>query len=489
MKYTSIIISLIFVLFLTNFAFLKDTAEDNVMVLIKTSMGVIKVKLFRNKAPKTVDNFLQYIDTKSYDNTIFHRVIANFCIQGGGLTKDMVTKPTKSPIINEATNGLKNKKYTIAMARTNDVNSATCQFFINLSDNTALDHKNKTVDGFGYCVFGEVVDGTAVVDKIGQVKTGVKFGQADVPLEPIIIESIRRADKEAPKTPAKLSGNIPGIAFINANVSVADWNNDNTEDGLTFELIAYDKDKKPIKFSGITARADIRLFAFTPKKTRGKCVYENTGLIIHNDNELTANRKEPDAPIRIPFSAISAKPPEDFRNGIFEIILTTASQGTFKFATGLNVNLYPKGAEESKELLPEYPDYGEIKDNRIQGLEKIEVNASNGDWNGDNVLDGIELKIILCDQDGVPLKYSGVKLTADIQIYKAKENGSRGESVYKTAFDFTSNEDSILKIPWDKIKLPEKEKHKGIIEVVVNTPKQGKLKASTTHNQLTPVAE
>jgi peptidyl-prolyl cis-trans isomerase B (cyclophilin B) len=489
MNLKNIVVSLMLVLLFANFVFLKDNAEDNVTVAIKTSLGDIKVKLFKDKAPKTVENFLQYVNTKSYDNTIFHRVMSNFVIQGGGLTKDMVTKPTKPPVINEATNGLKNKKYSIAMARTNDINSANCQFYINLADNTSLDHKDKTAQGFGYCVFGEVIEGAEVVDKIGNVKTGSKFGQADVPVEPVIIESIRRADKEPAKPSIKLSGNIQGIAFISADVSAADWNNDNSEDGLAFELFAYDKDKRPIKFNGINAKADIRLFTLTSKKTRGKCVYENSGFMIHTNNDLSSNRKEPDTPNRIPFSAISAKPAEDFRNGIFEIVLTTAAQGTFRFGTSLNVSLYPKSEEEPKESLSEYPDYGEGTENRIPGLEKIMVNVANGDWNNDAVYDGIEVKILLNDQNGSLIKYSGVKLTADIQIYKSKEDNSRGESVYKSTFDFTGNEDSALKIPWDKIKLPAKEKHKGIIEVTLNTPKQGKFRAVTTHNQLTPTAE
>lgn len=481
MKFSSLIIGILLVLFLTSFALLKDNPEDNVVVVMKTSMGDIKIKLFKDKAPKTVENFLQYVDTKFYDNTIFHRIINNFVIQGGGMAKNKAPKPTKSPIINEAANGLKNKKYSIAMARTNDVNSATSQFYINLNDNTSLDHKNKTSQGFGYAVFGEVIEGSEVVDKIGSVKTGLN----DFPVDLVIIESIRVLENKPPK----LSGHIQGIALIDAVISAADWNSDNSEDGLVFNLVAYDKDKRPINFSGINAKADIRLFAFTPKKTRGKCVYEKLGIMIHNNNDLSTSRKEPDAPNHIPFSAINTKPPEDFRNGIFEIIITTANQGTYQFSTSLNVNIYPQGSDEPKESLPEYPDYGESKDGFVPGLEKIMVNVNNGDWNGDKADDGIEIKIVLNDQNGLPIKYAGMKLKADIQIYKSKEDNSRGECVYKSAFDFTGNDDSILKITWDKIKLAVNEKHKGIIEVTLNTPKKGKLWAVATHNHLTPATE
>ena len=140
-----------------------------------------------DKAPKTVENFLQYVKDKHYDGTVFHRVIDGFMIQGGGFTADMQQKPTRAPIPLEASNGLKNDKYTIAMARTGDPNSATSQFFINVKDNAMLNAPNP--DGYGYTVFGKVVAGTDVVDKIRAVRTGNKGGMQDVPLETITIQS------------------------------------------------------------------------------------------------------------------------------------------------------------------------------------------------------------------------------------------------------------------------------------------------------------
>jgi peptidyl-prolyl cis-trans isomerase B (cyclophilin B) len=167
--------------------------QEKTMVLIKTSMGNIKVELFDKQAPESVKNFLQYVDAKFYDNTIFHRVIDNFMIQGGGFTKDLVQKPTKAPVKNEASAELKNLKGTLAMARTPAVNSATAQFFINVLDNAFLDHKDESAAGFGYCVFGKVVDGMDVVDKIKAVKTGGR-GQfrSDVPMDDITILEISR---------------------------------------------------------------------------------------------------------------------------------------------------------------------------------------------------------------------------------------------------------------------------------------------------------
>jgi cyclophilin family peptidyl-prolyl cis-trans isomerase len=158
------------------------------VVLMKTSMGEIKIRLAPDKAPSTVENFLGYVNDKFYDGTIFHRVIASFMIQGGGFTPDMNKKPTKAPSKLEAQTGLKNKRGTIAMARTNDPHSATCQFFINVVDNGMLDAKSATD---GYAVFGEVVSGMDVVDKIKAVPTGQKAGMQDVPLTPVVIESVR----------------------------------------------------------------------------------------------------------------------------------------------------------------------------------------------------------------------------------------------------------------------------------------------------------
>lgn len=177
-------------IFLTSF--FPSLAADNPRVLMKTSKGDIVIELFADKAPITVNNFLSYVDEKFYDGTIFHRVVKGFVIQGGGLTADFVTKKTKPPIKNEANNGLKNLRGTIAMARTSDINSATCQFFINLVDNPFLDHKDDTPEGFGYAVFGRVVSGLEVVDAIGNSPTMTYRGYRDVPRETITIISITR---------------------------------------------------------------------------------------------------------------------------------------------------------------------------------------------------------------------------------------------------------------------------------------------------------
>jgi cyclophilin family peptidyl-prolyl cis-trans isomerase len=163
----------------------------NPVVLIKTSMGDIKVELDKEKAPVTVENFVAYANDKFYDGTIFHRVIPAFMIQGGGFDKDMNQKKTKAPIKNEAGNGLKNVTGTIAMARTGDPNSATAQFFINTKDNPFLDHKNDSGQGYGYAVFGKVVDGMDVVKKIEAVQTTTRAPFENVPATPVIIESIR----------------------------------------------------------------------------------------------------------------------------------------------------------------------------------------------------------------------------------------------------------------------------------------------------------
>jgi cyclophilin family peptidyl-prolyl cis-trans isomerase len=178
-------------LLLTMLATAMAQAEGkNPMVLISTSMGDIKVELDEQKAPVTVKNFLSYVNDKYYDGTIFHRVIPNFMIQGGGMDKDMKEKATKAPIKNEAGNGLKNTVGTIAMARTGVVDSATAQFFINVKDNAFLDHKDETPAGFGYAVFGKVVDGIDVVHKIEHVATGNKGMHQNVPVEAVVIKSI-----------------------------------------------------------------------------------------------------------------------------------------------------------------------------------------------------------------------------------------------------------------------------------------------------------
>lgn len=171
-----------------------EQAKEKDMVIIKTSMGDLKVKLATDKAPLTVANFLAYADAGHYNGTIFHRVINGFMIQGGGFDAQMRQKPTKAAIKNEAANGLKNKRGTLAMARTAVVDSATSQFFINVQDNGFLDFQAPNPQAFGYCVFGEVVAGMDVVDKIKAVRTGVKAGMSDVPLETVTIISVTRAN-------------------------------------------------------------------------------------------------------------------------------------------------------------------------------------------------------------------------------------------------------------------------------------------------------
>ena len=158
------------------------------MIKLHTNHGVISLNLFADKAPATVANFIQYVKDGHYDNVIFHRVISNFMIQGGGFEPGMQQKATRAPIKNEADNGLSNKSGTVAMARTNEPHSASAQFFINVKDNDFLDHSSKTAQGWGYCVFGEVVEGLDVVEKIKAVATGSKGGHQDVPLEDVIIE-------------------------------------------------------------------------------------------------------------------------------------------------------------------------------------------------------------------------------------------------------------------------------------------------------------
>ena len=159
-------------------------------VLMTTTVGPLKIELDADNAPKTVENFLSYVAGGFYDGTIFHRVIDNFMIQGGGFTADMEQKTTQAPIENEANNGLMNQRSTVAMARTQDPHSATAQFFINVQDNDFLNHTGENMQGWGYAVFGKVTDGEDVLDKIRCVQTGSKGGHQDVPIEPIIIESV-----------------------------------------------------------------------------------------------------------------------------------------------------------------------------------------------------------------------------------------------------------------------------------------------------------
>jgi peptidyl-prolyl cis-trans isomerase B (cyclophilin B) len=159
-------------------------------VTIATTVGQMTLELDADNAPKTVENFLSYASSGFYDGTIFHRVINNFMIQGGGFTTDMEQKPTQAPVDNEANNGLKNERGTIAMARTQDPHSATAQFFINVQDNDFLNHTGENMQGWGYTVFGKITQGEDVLDKIRCVQTGSQGGHQDVPTEPIIIESI-----------------------------------------------------------------------------------------------------------------------------------------------------------------------------------------------------------------------------------------------------------------------------------------------------------
>jgi len=165
-------------------------------VIMKTSMGDITIELYPDKAPITVKNFFSYVDEKFFDGTIFHRVMKGFMIQGGGLTPDFNSKPEKPPIKNEAANKLKNKRGTIAMARMPDKDSATSQFFINHVDNPGLDHRDNTPEGYGYAVFGKVINGMDVVDAIANVTIMTKSGRANVPRETITIISIRRVEND-----------------------------------------------------------------------------------------------------------------------------------------------------------------------------------------------------------------------------------------------------------------------------------------------------
>jgi len=159
------------------------------MIRFETTLGNFTIELFDKEAPGTIDNFLKYVDDGFFDATIFHRVVPGFVIQGGGFTEDMSQKKTQPPIKNEADNGLKNERGTLSMARTSDVNSATSQFFVNLKDNAFLDHQR---GNFGYAVFARVTEGMDVIDKIAAVETGRRRGFDDVPVEPVIMTSVRR---------------------------------------------------------------------------------------------------------------------------------------------------------------------------------------------------------------------------------------------------------------------------------------------------------
>lgn len=165
-------------------------APGNPIVQIETSMGTITIELYKDRAPVSVANFLEYVRDGFYPGTIWHRVVPGYVIQGGGFTANLTEKPTRAPIQNEATNGLSNARGTVAMARMRTLRSATSQFYVNLSDNHSLDHQGFSPDVFGYAVFGRVIAGMDVVDRIGQVKTGTRDGMDDVPLEPVIITNV-----------------------------------------------------------------------------------------------------------------------------------------------------------------------------------------------------------------------------------------------------------------------------------------------------------
>ena len=167
----------------------------NPVVVVETNMGTFKIELLEDKAPITVKNFLQYVDDKHYDGTIFHRVISDFMIQGGGFAPGMKEKKSRDPIKNESNNGLSNEKYTVAMARTGQPNSATAQWYVNTKDNTFLD-KAKAKDGVGYCVFGKVIEGKDVIDKIKEVETDTAGDFENVPKKDVVIKSVKLVKQE-----------------------------------------------------------------------------------------------------------------------------------------------------------------------------------------------------------------------------------------------------------------------------------------------------
>lgn len=180
-----------------------SAAAEKSQVIMETTKGDVVIELNAEKAPITTANFVAYVESGFYDNTIFHRVIRDFMIQGGGLTIDMQKKSNRPPIKNEADNGLKNNTGTIAMARTADPHSATSQFFINVKDNTFLNHRSKTANGWGYCVFGRVIKGMEVVRAIENVPTGLKAGRRDVPVEPVVIKRMTLAKPVKAAVPKK----------------------------------------------------------------------------------------------------------------------------------------------------------------------------------------------------------------------------------------------------------------------------------------------
>lgn len=186
------LVSILMIISLFVLAGYAIAADSNPQVVLNTSKGQIVLELYADKAPETVKNFLAYVDSKYYDGTIFHRVIPDFMIQGGGFTPDMKRKTTRSPIKNEADKGIKNDRGTIAMARTGDPHSATAQFFINSKNNDFLNHRSKTQQGWGYAAFGKVVEGMNTVDAISAVKTTSRGPYRDVPAEAVVIQSAKR---------------------------------------------------------------------------------------------------------------------------------------------------------------------------------------------------------------------------------------------------------------------------------------------------------
>jgi cyclophilin family peptidyl-prolyl cis-trans isomerase len=178
-------------------------APGNPIVLVETSLGTITLELYKDQAPVSVANFLQYVSEGFYPGTIWHRVVPGYVIQGGGFTATLDEKPTRPPIQNEATNGLANRRGTVAMARTRSLRSATSQFYINLANNPSLDHQGFSPDVFGYAVFGRVIAGMDVVDRIGAVKTGTKDGMDDVPVEPVLIKSVTVKQASGMERPAE----------------------------------------------------------------------------------------------------------------------------------------------------------------------------------------------------------------------------------------------------------------------------------------------
>jgi len=177
-------------------------AAGNPVAVIDTSAGAITVELFKDRAPVSVENFLQYVRDGFYPGTIFHRVVPGYVIQGGGYTAQLAEKETRPPIQNEATNGLRNQRGTLAMARKRTLRSATSQFYINLSDNTSLDYRGLSPDDFGYAVFGRVIEGMDVVDKIGASPTGTRDGMENVPVTPIVIKSVTEKRASGMERPA-----------------------------------------------------------------------------------------------------------------------------------------------------------------------------------------------------------------------------------------------------------------------------------------------